>query len=68
MLRGYNYRMHHKERLIKKRILYGPYPKRYYEKTHIARSIRKHTLNIIKFYNPEDKWFNYIGEYGNYIK
>jgi hypothetical protein len=68
MLRGYNYRIHHKERLIKKRILCGPYSKRYYEKYHIGRSRRRYTLNRIQFYRPEDKWFNYIGEYSNYFK
>ena len=65
--RDYNYRIHHKNRVVKKKILATPFRYAYYEKTHRS-NWRNRYSDLIIFVDPEDKWFNYLGQYSNLYK
>jgi hypothetical protein len=56
MDRDYNFRSFNQQRVVKKRILNTVYANHYYS------SIRRRLLY------PEDKWFNYLGEYTQPLK
>ena len=55
-MRDYNYRMDVQEKFVKKRILNFAYQREYYNIS--TRRRRNYHLR-----DPEDKWFNYLGEY-----
>lgn len=70
--RNYNYREHQINRVVKKRVLLNHFYKYGYERFHIGlygfhTHVPKYIDNI-SFRSPEDKWFNYIGEYKEYYK
>ena len=53
-MRDYNWRIENEQRVVKRRIISTVYAHSYYNPN--LRNNRRH------FY-PEDKWFNYLGEY-----
>ena len=58
-IRNYNWRSCNEQRVVKKRILSTVYAKSYYDDN--LRHRRRHMY-------PEDKWFNYLGEYSSSFK
>lgn len=61
--RDYNYRKHHTNRIVKKRITQLPLTYKVYERMHGSIRNRYSEFPYIRFQNPEGIWFNYIGEY-----
>lgn len=64
-MRGYNYRMFMQEKFVKQRILNIAYNQcRYKEYIRFRRwrHIKQDRYNY-SLRDPEDKWFNYLGEY-----
>lgn len=55
-IRDYNWRSKNEQRIVKRRILTTVYAKSYYDSNYRRRRGRG-------FMYPEDKWFNYLGEY-----
>lgn len=66
--RDYNFRKHHTERIVKKNVKKKPYRYGEYNKIHIPSSIGVYKNYYVLNYVPEDKWFNYLGEYYRYFK
>jgi hypothetical protein len=63
-MRDYNYRMNKQEIFVKRRILNIVYAREYYENSiHMYQRSRRGYPNNFTMRDPEDKWFNYLGEY-----
>tara|TARA_R110000772_G_scaffold2410_1_gene8365 strand:- start:68040 stop:68396 length:357 start_codon:yes stop_codon:yes gene_type:complete len=68
-MRDYNYRIGKQEKFVKQRIMNIAYKESHYDGNYFHRyGGRTNSPNCGKK-DPEDKWFNYLGEYtGRYRK
>tara|TARA_R110000772_G_C13296278_1_gene438466 strand:+ start:1495 stop:1851 length:357 start_codon:yes stop_codon:yes gene_type:complete len=63
-MRDYNYRKDKQERFVKQRILNIAYQQKHYSGTFLRYNRRSFVMGPnCNEKDPEDKWFNYLGEY-----
>lgn len=66
-MRDYNFRIDKQEIIVKRHIFDIAYQREYYHNSN-HRSMRRYNLNRFSERDPEDKWFNYLGEYTRVYK